>query len=959
MRLFLLCVMAGMTFMSGCQKTEKAAVENAADGGAVANIVPPALAPPPLIAQVPPIGPAILSNEERPDNDHDLDPCSNLDPDSDGDGVCDSVDRCPGSDDGIDKDRDGSPFPCDCDDENPGVIPGFPCRDFGLFPACKFEICDPDLSGACLLTNKAEGVVCGTTLYGDCDAPDLCDGAGTCIDRFRGNEIICRENVGVCNTAERCSGVSASCPADSFAAAGVPCGVNNQGQCIGDGNCDMVNACPLSPPGDVDSDGDNWLDACDCAPNDPTQFPGQPCESDGLPCTVDICDPNATPVCLHFALQVGRVCGAGPTDTCDRQDTCNEQSLCVDNVATDGVICRNTEHACDEFEQCDGINKACPINQLSPVGKVCGPAPTGNCDLLDRCDVLGNCINELKDLGAICRPKKGECDFEETCSGVSPDCPVDITEPNGTVCGFAPSGDCDLQNTCQSGLCADIVEPLNTVCRPSISTEQCDPSEVCNGVSPSCPSNTISPDGNTGDACLAGSGLNLTIEASCLGDSGTFLCVDGGTICYPNDEAQCYEQSISRDDVGAGISSAFGWAVSIDGAFSVAGAPTDITEQGFNSGSIFKIERNGLNQWVAGPQIELPTDDSGNSTIKDILPSATTFFGGAVSNIGALSLAGAKNLSYNTNGFGKAKDAGAVLVHLSNVFLETIISPTAQDKASFGADVDFDGSWAVIGDPGFTSEGGFFEDSNGAAEFYQFLPLVQQFSFVHQVIPSDNQTDDHFGNAVSLDGEWAIIGAYKDDFSTGDENDQGSAYFYKYNPSTNRWVQQQKIVSPPSYADQDNNFGYDVAIRGNLAIVGEPNDDFSGFDNLGRAHIYRLNGSTWDYEATLTPSLNDNDLGFGTSVDIQGNVAVVGAPGAPETDVFDTLNDRVYIFVNDGDWTPYGSPLAGSDLGASNDAFGNSVAINGDWIVIGAPFSFTGSSVFYYFFPYEAISNPI
>jgi hypothetical protein len=45
----------------------------------------------------------------------DTDACPNDNPDdSDGDGVCDSADLCPGSDDGIDTDGDGIPDGCDC-----------------------------------------------------------------------------------------------------------------------------------------------------------------------------------------------------------------------------------------------------------------------------------------------------------------------------------------------------------------------------------------------------------------------------------------------------------------------------------------------------------------------------------------------------------------------------------------------------------------------------------------------------------------------------------------------------------------------------------------------------------------------------------------------------------------------------------------------------------------------------
>jgi hypothetical protein len=73
-------------------------------------------------------------------------------------------------------------------------------------------------------------------------------------------------------------------------------------------------------------------------------------------------------------------------------------------------------------------------------------------------------------------------------------------------------------------------------------------------------------------------------------------------------------------------------------------------------------------------------------------------------------------------------------------------------------------------------------------------------------------------------------------------------------------------------------FGNSVAIDGNLALVGAPGDDDNGWDS-GSAYIYRFDGSSWQEEAKLLASDGASYDWFGNSVAIDGNLALVGAYG--------------------------------------------------------------------------------
>lgn len=91
----------------------------------------------------------------------------------------------------------------------------------------------------------------------------------------------------------------------------------------------------------------------------------------------------------------------------------------------------------------------------------------------------------------------------------------------------------------------------------------------------------------------------------------------------------------------------------------------------------------------------------------------------------------------------------------------------------------------------------------------------QSFEKFMNVVADDRDVEVRFGWSVDIDGNFAIIGAYADDFGATNPN-MGSAYIFQKVGS--EWVQIQKIYNE----DQDDydRFGWSVAIDGNYAIVG-------------------------------------------------------------------------------------------------------------------------------------------
>jgi hypothetical protein len=130
-----------------------------------------------------------------------------------------------------------------------------------------------------------------------------------------------------------------------------------------------------------------------------------------------------------------------------------------------------------------------------------------------------------------------------------------------------------------------------------------------------------------------------------------------------------------------------------------------------------------------------------------------------------------------------------------------------------------------------------------------------------------------------------------------------------------------------------NQFGYSVAISGDYAIVGAP------FENggAGAAYIYTRSGLSWGGGVKVIASdgqaANDN---FGWSVAISGDYAIVGAP---LEDASGAEAGAAYIFNRTG---PGNTWDAGTKIMASDaqtlDNFGYSVGITPTYAIVGAPY---------------------
>jgi len=245
---------------------------------------------------------------------------------------------------------------------------------------------------------------------------------------------------------------------------------------------------------------------------------------------------------------------------------------------------------------------------------------------------------------------------------------------------------------------------------------------------------------------------------------------------------------------------------------------------------------------------------------------------------------------------------------------------TASDGAAgdwFGCSVAISGDHAVVG---AHRDGDAGMDSGSA---YIFKRSGTEWTEQAKLTASDGAAYDHFGSSVAISDDYVVVGAQRDD-DVG--MDSGSAYIFKRNGIA--WTEQAKITASDGAAGDI--FGIRVAISGDHAVVGAYGDDDAG-SNSGSAYIFKRNGTEWTEQAKLTAS--DGAAGdiFGYSVAISGDYVVVGAY---EDDDAGGSSGSAYIFKHGGtEWTEQ-AKITASD-GATGDLFGG-VAISGDYTVVGA-----------------------
>ena len=192
-----------------------------------------------------------------------------------------------------------------------------------------------------------------------------------------------------------------------------------------------------------------------------------------------------------------------------------------------------------------------------------------------------------------------------------------------------------------------------------------------------------------------------------------------------------------------------------------------------------------------------------------------------------------------------------------------------------------------------------------AEEEYQVIATLQS---------PEPDSNSKFGYSVAVSGDIVVVGeAYGniEGYVT-----PGKAYIFTTDGAL---LAELQAPEPINHAG----FGYDVAISGDIVVIGESWAELEGKRNTGRAHIFDSDGN---YIATLQAPEPEAEQTFGHSVDVDGEIVIVGVSHP-------TSEGKAFIFDPAGN---YIATLQSPEPQMASH-FGRSVAVSGDIIVVGAP----------------------
>ena len=200
-----------------------------------------------------------------------------------------------------------------------------------------------------------------------------------------------------------------------------------------------------------------------------------------------------------------------------------------------------------------------------------------------------------------------------------------------------------------------------------------------------------------------------------------------------------------------------------------------------------------------------------------------------------------------------------------------------------------------------------------------------------KLLASDGGLGDEFGSSSDLDGDTLIVGAW---LARNGPHEAGTATIFERDAQGS--FREVAILLAPDAGEHDH-FGSAVAVSGEWAIVGAIDAD-APWESAGAAYLFerdRGGPDNWGFAGKLTAVDGHENAWLGASVDISGDTAIVGALGDNEQA---TAAGAAYVFQRDaGGPSNWGqvAKLMPVD-GGSWDAFGGAVGISGDWVVVGA-----------------------
>ena len=259
----------------------------------------------------------------------------------------------------------------------------------------------------------------------------------------------------------------------------------------------------------------------------------------------------------------------------------------------------------------------------------------------------------------------------------------------------------------------------------------------------------------------------------------------------------------------------------------------------------------------------------------------------------------------------------AVAAQFSPCEVLKVYDPAPLAGGNLGVSVAMEGDIAFVGAHG---------RNQGRGTVYVYRRDHARWTLQHPIERSDRNVDDFFGRALDFESGVLVVGAPFANISCPQGDcAQGSASIYELQGTV--WMESSRL-QPPDLEGFDF-FGFSVAVSDGTVFVSARGQN----GGVGNVYVFTKEGTVWTAAGKL--QIVDSTAGgaIGYDIALDGNIAVVGAPGKS---VYGPASGAAYVFEKvRGDWSQVARLIP--DDGAAEDNFGSSVAIDGNSIIVGTP----------------------
>ena len=277
------------------------------------------------------------------------------------------------------------------------------------------------------------------------------------------------------------------------------------------------------------------------------------------------------------------------------------------------------------------------------------------------------------------------------------------------------------------------------------------------------------------------------------------------------------------------------------------------------------------------------------------------------------------------------KDSGAAYVFVRHGDVWTQEAYLKADAPApndfFGVNVAISGDTIAVGTTRSSPYGNVVSSRNGLVYIFE----RKDSAWTQQAkLSSGTSEPDLFGIGIALRGDRLVVGA---PYDNSQARQSGAIYVFDRMGSGSTWSAATKLKAAAPQVEAL--LGWSVAVDGDNIIAGAPQDTLLvvGPGGRGGAHVFVRRNGSWAEQQRLQAQVPEDADVFGYSVAILGDRAVVGSPRS--SPLSDAPNGQAFVFDRAGDhWSASATLAAPNPRGG--DAFGTSVLLSNDALVIGA-----------------------